>query len=268
MAAGVSASEPIAGGGTTYGSIVVVGGGCYGSYYVRQLGRARAAHAVSWDQIVVVDRDPACRVARALADGEVIAPAVRVEVADWTPFFEQYLDAACVDPAAAARDAIVPSPLMPHLMYEWLRARAMRRWSGREVRSRPLAANPPVPWHRAAPDGTHYVSFAEWICPVNCIEPAMCPKTREARWWTMPAALADYVASESAAGRPLAGPVIFHCTHRAYGVGMFDTATAVRADAMVREAGTAGPADVLVGTVSHCHGAVNVLAIGEARGNS
>jgi hypothetical protein len=60
----------------------------------------------------------------------------------------------------------------------------------------------------------------------------------------------------------LLGPVIFHCTHRAYGVGMFDTRDVVAGDALVRAAGERGSADVLVGTVSHCHGAFNVLHVG------
>jgi hypothetical protein len=97
---------------------------------------------------------------------------------------------------------------------------------------------------------------------VNCIEPATCPKTRGPRSWTMPSAIAGYVEAERKAGRALLGPLIFHCTHRAYGVGMFDTATAVQANAFVHAAGTAGAADVLIGTVSHCHGALNVLSIG------
>jgi hypothetical protein len=35
------------------------------------------------------------------------------------------------------------------------------------------------------------------------------------------------------------------------------------ADRLVAEAGTRGAAEVLIGTVSHCHGALNVLGIGE-----
>jgi hypothetical protein len=267
MVDAVSGSDPTAILDGTYGAIVVVGGGCYGSYYVRQLGRARQAGALRWDRVIVVDRDPSCRIAQSLAAGDVATPAVQVAIAEWADFFRTYLDAACADPAATARDAIVPSPLMPHLMYEWLLARTGERWPARTVATRPLAGTPAVPWHRTAPTGTSYVSFAEWVCPVNCIEPTTCPKTRETRWWTMPAALEAYADGERAAGRPLAGPVIFHCTHRADGVGMFDTAAAVRADAIVRDAGTRGPADVLIGTVSHCHGALNVLAIGEGRGN-
>ena len=47
-----------------FGRIVIVGGGCYGSYYVRQLGRAQRAGAADWDELIVVDRDPACSVGR------------------------------------------------------------------------------------------------------------------------------------------------------------------------------------------------------------
>jgi hypothetical protein len=77
----------------------------------------------------------------------------------------------------------------------------------------------------------------------------------------MPPAVRAYVAAERARGRNLAGPVIFHCTHRAYGVGMFHTRDVIDADRMIAEAGSRSAVEVLVGTVSHCHGALNVLAI-------
>ncbi len=258
-----SATEPQA-----YGTIVVVGGGCYGSYYVRQLGRAREAGALTWKRVVVVDRDPSCAVGRSLDTGEVTTPDVELATRDWDSFFGEYLGSACADPDAASADGIVPSPLMPHLMFEWILARAKRHWPRRVVDTRAVGSLPDMPWQRSAPDGTRYVSFAEWVCPVNCIEPATCPKTRGPRWWTMPAAVQSYVAAARAAGQPLAGPVIFHCTHRAYGVGMFDTATAVQADVLIREAPRRGPVDVVVGTVSHCHGALSVVTIGAADGEN
>jgi hypothetical protein len=53
------------------------------------------------------------------------------------------------------------------------------------------------------------------------------------------------------------------CEHRVFGVGMFDVAAVLGGDAVVTEAGTAqSPVDVLVGTVSSCHGAVNLLHLG------
>src|SRR5215210_128458 len=66
--------------GRSYGTIVVVGGGCYGSYYVRQLSRAAEAGALTWERLVVVDRDPNCRVARARASALAGGPP-QLEVA-------------------------------------------------------------------------------------------------------------------------------------------------------------------------------------------
>jgi hypothetical protein len=247
-----------------YGTIVIVGGGCYGSYYVRQLGRAESAGALSAERVLVIDRDPACRVARERAGGA--ASNVEVVIADWTSFFDSYLGGAAAKDSADPRDppdAIVPSPLMPHLMYEWIERRARARWPGREIGTRPLDPPTGIPWQQRGADGTLYVSFAEWVCPVNCIEPALCPATRGARSWSMPPAVLAVTEEARRNGRNLAGPVIFHCQHRAYGVGMFDTRDVVAGDALVERVAARGAAEVLVGTVSHCHGALTVLAIGE-----
>lgn len=243
-----------------FGTITVVGGGCYGAFYVRQLGRAAAAGALEYGRVVVVDRDPACRVARA---PDAWPPRVELVVQEWTTYFDAYLSAAAGS-GAAEDDAIVPSPLMPHLLYEWLLRRARERWPGRVVETRPIGRQPDVPWQRGAPDGTHYVSFAEWTCPINCIEPATCPAIRGPRTWSLPPALHAYARAERERGRNLAGPIIFHCTHRAFGVGMIDARDVVAADALVACAGASGTADILVATTSHCHGAVNLLGIGEA----
>jgi len=247
-----------------YGTIVVVGGGCYGSYYVQQLARARQAGALGFSRLLVVDRDPDCRVSRALRTPEGAlrdaATVTTVVARDWTGFLGDYL-ARAAQAADCTADAIVPSPLMPHLMYEWLLARARQRWPDRLVRTIALGREPAIPWQRRAPDDTAYVSFAEWMCPINCIEPAMCPAIRGPRTWSLPPAVRAYVAAERARGRNLAGPVLVHCTHRAFGVGMFDTRDVVAGDRLVAEAGERAPVEVLVGTMSHCHGALNVLAI-------
>jgi hypothetical protein len=79
----------------------------------------------------------------------------------------------------------------------------------------------------------------------------------------MPPAIVAATEEARQHGRNLAGPVIFHCQHRAYGVGMFDTRDVIAGDALVQRTAAAGAAEVLVGTVSHCHGALTVLAIGE-----
>lgn len=243
-----------------YGTIVIVGGGCYGSYYTRQLGRAARAGALDWESLVIVDRDEACAVKHSpdfIAMLDLPRPP-RLVVAEWRDFFDHFLGTTA-EREGISTDAIVPSPLMPHLLYEWLLNRSADRWPGRQVETLPLTVAPRIPWQRASPDGTHYVSFALWTCPINCIEPAICPHTRSERSWSMPPALEQYVAEATTNGQALQGPIVFHCTHRAYGVGMVDVADVVAADRLVAETGDRGPADFLVGTVSHCHGALNVL---------
>jgi hypothetical protein len=242
-----------------FGTVVVVGGGCYGSYYLRQLGRARQAKALQWTELIVVDRDARCAATLA-PEGEL--PPFRLESSAWEEFFPRFLGAAALDPARHAHDAIVPSPLMPHLMAEWLLIRARERWPGREVRVAPLDATPVVPWQRAGADGTHYVSFADWMCPINCIEPPRCPHTRGERSWSLPSHLAAWVDTERVAGRPLDGPYIFHCSHRAYGVGMLDVSAVLAADGAIAMRGDAGAAAFLVGTASHCHGALQRIVVG------
>jgi hypothetical protein len=240
-----------------YRSIIIVGGGCYGTYYVRQLLRARDAGALAFARLVVVDRNTRCPVASVSNQH----PEVELVHREWEPFFDEYLGAASRETAPNA-DAIVPSPLMPHLMFDWLVRRARARWPRRPVERLPLRRAPHVPWHRVAQSGTHVASFAEWVCPVNCVEPPMCPVIKGPRTWSMPAAVRAYVEAEARSDVPLAGPVIFHCEHRAYGVGMFDTQAVLDGDAVVARAAANDAANVLVGTVSHCHGALDVLHVG------
>jgi hypothetical protein len=240
-----------------FGSIIVVGGGCYGGYYVRQLQRAQRAGAVAWGRLVVVDRDAACAVASTAPD------AVTLRVAEWSDFFAGYLSGAAADPAAHASDAIVPSPLMPHLMFDWLLERSRQRAPGRNVRQLPLDTALDVPWQRQGDDGTRYLSFATWTCPINCIEPAKCPHTRGPRDWSMPTTIEAHVRRLEAAGRPVAGPAVLHVTHRSHGVGMFDTRDVVAADALLAHAARAGtPVEVIVATTSHCHAAAGIISLG------
>jgi hypothetical protein len=246
--------------GLQFGTIVIVGGGCYGSYYARQLLRAKEAGAASWQHLVVVDREPRCAVATTYRREDV-----ELSVSDWRSYFADYLSYAASNPDPTRADAIVPSPLMPHLMFDWLVDRARARWPERHIRPEPLLVPPDTPWQRAAPDGTRYVSFAEWMCPINCIEPRRCPHTRGERSWSLPETAREYVRRARERGEPLAGPVIFHCVHRTYGVGMFDTRDVLAGDDLVRIAAESVGAAILIGTMSHCHGAFARLVVGPPR---
>ena len=238
--------------------IVIVGGGCYGTFYTGQLERARARGRVAYRQLLVVDRDSDCQLARELGADDTRSLIVQ----EWSDFFDGYLGAGPPPAPAGPADAIVPSPLMPHLMYQWLVRRARSRWPGRLIETRPVNQEPGTPYDVSAPDGTRYISFADWICPTHCIEPAICPVIRAPRTWEMAEAMQG-LARRLDHSSPTAGPVLFVCEHRVFGVGMFDVSAVLAGDQTVAAAGARGSAvDVLVGTVSRCHGAVNLLHLG------
>ena len=231
-----------------------MGGGCYGTFYASQLAKAKVRGKVDFRTVIVVDRNLNCRARQELGD----AHDRRYVTQDWTSFFDAFFDTAL----NASDDFVVPSPHMPHLMFEWILDRARRRWPGREVRVEPVPGDMGTPYDRTAEDATRYVSFADWICPTHCIEPALCPAIGAPRTWEMGdavRALADRLRSD---GRPVAGPALFVCKHHVFGVGTFAADAVLAGDRLVAEAGASGaPASVLVGTISSCHGAVNLLTL-------
>ena len=153
--------------------LVVIGGGCYGSYHARQLDRARQRGALPGHDIVIVDRAADCA-ARAEFAGR---PGFQFVTAAWDDFLDGYFEGLAPD----TPDRVVPTPIAPHLMFHWLRRRAERLCGAEGVRAGALPGLPPTPYAGAGKDGSGYLSFATWTCPVTCYEPATCPASRGSR---------------------------------------------------------------------------------------
>jgi hypothetical protein len=242
----------------TVRDVVIVGGGCYGTFYAGQLLRARQRARAAYRRLLVVDRNPDCQFAREIGRSDT----EQLVVEEWGEFFDHFLAETSLSVAGDPGDAIVPSPLMPHLMYEWLVRQAQARWPRRRVETKAVPAGPGTPYDTSAPDGTRYVSYADWTCPTHCIEPAICPIIKAPRTWEMADAMSS-LATRLDRSHPTRGPVLFVCEHRVFGVGMFDVAAVRAGNTTVASVGSSGsPVDVLVGTISSCHGAVNLLHLG------
>jgi hypothetical protein len=190
------------------------------------------------------------------------APDRRFVITEWSAFFDAFLRPAG-PPARPPDDQIVPSPHMPHLMFEWVLRRARERWPERAVTVEPVPGAVPTPYDRSGADQTRYVSWADWVCPTHCIEPARCPAIGAPRTWEMSDTVQELATQLRASGRPVHGPALFVCKHQVFGVGMFSADSVCAGDRLVADAGASGePAEILVGTISSCHGALNLLAVG------
>ncbi len=55
-------------GSVAFRDVVIVGGGCYGTFYAGQLERARERGKASYRRLLVVDHDPDCQLAQGLSN--------------------------------------------------------------------------------------------------------------------------------------------------------------------------------------------------------
>jgi len=202
---------------------------------VRRLFRAEALGKITFGRIVVVDRDPGCAVAG------LVNERVRLEVASWRDWLAENLS------RSGMADHLVPYHWAPHVLLDWLTADLSRH--GLTLRRAPEMGAPPArpPVLRETKAGDLAMSYAEWLCPPACIEPALCPHTRGPKSWSLAAELARAPRS-----------FVFPCLHLAHGVGTIPLSAifGVR-DHLVSalRRGEVGPdAPVWIGSASHCHG--------------
>ncbi len=235
------------------GTTAIIGGGCYGSFYLEQLRKAREAGAATWQKLLVIDRNADCQAAPLATSID----GTEIVVSDWPSFLDGWLGCESITDA----DRIVPSPLMPHLMAEWLERRAAERWPDRQVAMVPVTEPFGTPFDWLNPkDGVRYVSHADWICPTHCIEPARCPAIKAPRMWEMGETVAAW-----ASGRSVPTAVaLFTCRHVVHGVGMYRASRAGEALAgLILQVGVHGSADLAIGSISACHGAVALLQVAQ-----
>jgi hypothetical protein len=210
-------------------AFIVVGGGEIGAGYARQLLRAAQAGRLETDRILVADRDAACAAAR-LAD-----PRVRLEQGDWGAWLDAHLD------QFGSGDHFVPYHWAPHLLVAWLARQAER--AGRTARRGGPVPGAGVPFERPTGQGDLALSYATWVCPPTCIEPALCPHTRGPKAWSL--------AADLSSGGGVDERIVFRSLHLVYGVATIQVGEILAARDRVLAA--RGARSYLVATSSHCH---------------
>lgn len=230
-------------------TIFIIGGGCYGSGYLRQFRKARARGKMPVARWVVLDRDAGCRAATERAPEDDL----EIRAGEWRAL----LAAAIASGELQAGDLVVPSPFQGALVTDWLRDEAAG--VGRSLT--PVAGGElghGLRFEQAAPAGdVRYVSFAGWTCPVHCIEPATCPATRGPKDWDLRDTLRE-VSNERAYDRLFT----FSCLHWLYGVGAVPAEEFLDARRYVREG---PPGKLLLASLSTCHGALSAFELADER---
>ena len=231
---------------------IIVGGGCYGHFYVRQL--LRGAERIGLTRLTVVDRDPQCRVAREFSD-----PRLQLVVREWRDFLFPYFRelVARAEQSGAVTAHYVPPCLAPHILFELFEAALQAEAPGIRLAHQPMTEAVGTPFDTPLASGHRAVSFATWLCPHSCIEPQLCPATRGPRDWEM----RDRLTALQAEGRlRVASLHLFQCRHFAMGVGTIPFAEIVAEYQRFRAvAQRPEPQRIALATISSCHGLIGLV---------
>lgn len=238
----------------------IVGGGCFGRQYLKWLQRARSLGWLNCEGIRLIDRDPNCPAVR---EGELQFPDQFVE-ADWVDYFSIWLTENYLH-ETAARDHWVPSPLSPHILFLGFLRAAGRLRPRLQFHESPFEEETPTPVRIPLPAGTQAVSFAQWRCPVNCIEPPTCPAIHDTRTWDMKRTLDHFFE-----GRRERSAHVLQCRHLVHGVGTIPCAVILEEfHRFLKELEKGSVRELVVATVSGCHGLIGRARIAlqaEAKG--
>lgn len=230
---------------------IVLGGGCFGSFYVRQL--LRGADRLGVGSIHVVDHDPQCKVRREFGDRSHLV----YHVQDWRRFLYPYFD-RCVERFEAGEpleDQYVPPTFAPHVLMELFVDKARLEFPDAVFETKPFGETVGTPVDMSLPAGTRALSFATWTCPAACIEPPTCPHTRGPKDWDMKQRLL-------ASSFGVDSLHVFQCRHYAMGVGAIPMSAVAAEYVKFRDvARAAGTRRAAMASVSSCHGLVGLVEV-------
>lgn len=212
----------------------------------------RAADAgVAVGEIIVVDHnaDPPART--------LISPLLTFAERDWDSFCDDYFTNLPAD----TTDHIVPPPFTPHLALRWLLRRLPADRPDVQWGLEPMLRMPGTPYQQQPPGGPLTLSHADWMCPVHCVEPALCPATKGSRYWDLAETVTLWAHALEGGGQPVEQTHLFQCLHHTHGVGTYPAGRVVAARRSMAAAKVrpGQPSRFLVGTVSRCHGAINLV---------
>lgn len=236
---------------------LIIGGGCFGSFYVRQL--LRGAERLSVGRIRIVDHDPLCQAAREF--GQTRDPRLTFHVEDWKSFLLGYFTDALKrrQRGETVQDQYVPPTFAPHILLEILLELTRVDTPGLVFEKPPctMPVGTPIDW--ILPAGTRALSFATWTCPATCIEPPTCPHTRGPKDWDMK----DYL--EKNFQDAVDDLFVFQCRHYAMGVGTIPVQAILKEYLKFQEvARVPGTHRVAMATVSSCHGLIGLVEVKHA----
>lgn len=223
--------------------VIIFGGGCYGGLFSARIQRAKQRGALKYEYQLIVDLDCSCKVISENKSEDIV-----FFNGDWLDFVESYYRYF-----ANEGDYIVLPCNTPHFLFKSY-CRMLKSDNVGKIEVYGISDKLGYPFEEYS-DDTIFVSFARWRCPFLCIEPKICPATRERRDWSVKKKLYDYISKKE--GLFLSDVYIFENDFYINGVAIISAKKILDNYAKFVSKLSVQSKVYMIATLSICHGAIS-----------
>lgn len=184
-------------------SIYVLGGHVLSLEYMERLLRARKEGLIHFEKLYYVDENTECLASKKIRDQARLIPKT----------YDDFLLDLMESKEAEKNSFVIPDHTAPHVLFRLFLNLLEKKNGAIQAQVVPYDTDLKLPFQKLLDSGICALSFATWICPIDCDEPDHCPKIDDTRTWDFRKTFEPYDKKD-----PDKSIHLFYCEQLAYGV--------------------------------------------------
>lgn len=233
--------------------IYLLGGHQLAADYITKLFKAREEGLLSFSRIFSVD--PALQT---IVDKKFKSSVTSIKL-EYHEFMAQVIGGDFS--LSLTHDLLIPDHTAPHVLFQVFCSlvKTDSQLKNASVEVLPFNTDLGLPFQKTFDSGISALSFAQWVCPLECTEPGICPKIEYTRTWDFNETFQFVKRTEETNPDFLLNA--FSCSQLVYGIASLSFADILREWQRVitlYQKPSPNPLLFLVATFSRCHGIVGL----------
>lgn len=191
--------------GSKIDKIYVLGGHALSLEYMERLLRAKTKGLLPFEKLYYIDENPECIAAKKIGNQAQRIPKT----------YDDFLLDLMESNKSETNSFVIPDHTAPHVLFRLFLNFLDKKGKDLGIQSNVIPYNEDLklPYQKLLDSGICALSFATWICPIDCDEPDHCPGIDNSRTWDFQKTFEHYDQNET-----LKSVHLFYCDQLAYGV--------------------------------------------------
>lgn len=184
-------------------SIYVLGGHALSLEYMERLLRAQKEGLIDFKKIYYIDDNAECIASKKIGNRATLISKT----------YDDFLLDLIESKEAETNSFVIPDHTAPHVLFRLFLNLLQKKNTEIQSKVVPYDTDLKLPFQKLLDSGICALSFATWICPIDCDEPKHCPGIDNTRTWDFRKTFEHYDKKEAQKSIHL-----FYCDQLAYGV--------------------------------------------------